>query len=259
MQQRSYTVSRKGTTGVKGFVSLDRTMKLIVVAFQGSVSPLQWLTDGRFYQIVNATDVYNNMKGGNNTLNQFKGTQLCNDCMAHQGFLASWKQAREDVLDQTDWWTKNYPDYKLVVTGHSLGGAIGALAVAEIKKRAQNANRVITVDLYSYGAPRIGNQKLIDFIANQGMGEIYIVKHYNDMIPRFPPTEKDWLPLPWSYADFPIEYYINTGNEKDQNVRPSDIIRYDHPAKNQGNRQFSIVNPFRGHWMYFQNVPKCAW
>ena len=222
----------------------------------GSNHPLQWFTDIRVNQNANAVDVFNHMKGANSELNKFERTELCQDGMAHQGFLASWKEVREAVLDQSDWWMQNYRGYKIVLVGHSLGGAIATLAAAEIKKRAHDAKSEITVDLYTYGAPRVGNQQLIDLITNQGMGDIYIVKHYNDLIPRLPPTE--FPKLSWNYADFPIEYYIDTNNDKDQNVRPRDIIRYDHPTEDQGNRQFNIVNPFRGHWMYFQNVPLCG-
>ena len=243
-------------TGVVGYVAMDRTNNLAVVAFRGSVSVMNWVTDARVSQVQNATKIFNEMKTGDDTdTNPTKGSDLCDGCTAHQGFLDSWKQAREAVLDTIDFYLKEYPKNKIILIGHSAGGAIATLAAAEIKKRAQNKKKSITCDLYTYGAPRIGGQKISDFITNQGMGDIYRVTHRNDMVPRLPPRELKIISD--KYDHISPEYYISSGNDQEPN--PSDITRYDQSDKDKGNGRWALyqLDPFKAHWIYFQNVLKC--
>lgn len=251
--RRILGIEDKKETGVKGYIGMDRTNDLTVVAFRGSLSVMSWVTDFRASQALNATKILNDVKNGNDT-NPSKGTDLCDSCTAHKGFWESWKQAREAVLDTIDFCLKEYPKNRVVLTGHSAGGAIATLAAAEIKKRAHDRKKSIKCDLYTYGAPRVGGKKISDFITNQGMGDIYRVTHRNDMVPRLPPREFQYIL--YKYDHISPEYYISSGNEE---PKPSDITRYDQPAKDKGNGHWhwSELDPFKAHWIYFENVLKC--
>ena len=74
-----------------------------------------------------------------------------------------------------------YANYNTVVTGHSMGGALAQLAALTLDKLAKKP-----VSLYTYGAPRIGNDDLATAIASVRGGN-HRVTHLNDPVPRQPP------------------------------------------------------------------------
>src|ERR1044072_7026352 len=87
-------------TDVTGFVAVDNTNKLVVISFRGSSSTKNFLAD----------IVYDKAE-----------TDLCAGCYAHRGFWESWAEARENVLGALISTAREHSDYKMVVTGHSLG------------------------------------------------------------------------------------------------------------------------------------------
>lgn len=68
---------------------------------------------------------------------------ICDECQAEAGFWSSWLEARDGVLDAVKEAASQYPDYKIVAVGHSLGGALATVAAAEMR------NAGYTVDLVS--------------------------------------------------------------------------------------------------------------
>lgn len=195
-----------------------------MLAFRGSSSVRNWITNVQF-PTVPAPD-------------------LCATCRVHAGFWSSWLEAREGVLAALQETAASHPSSKVVVVGHSLGGALAALAAADLKKRG------IAADLYSYGAPRIGGTATSDFISNQGMGSVYRVTHKNDPVPRLPP-------VPLGFAHISPEYYISSPN----NAVPTaaDITQYDGSFNLNGN---TGNNPLQldisAHLWYFNNIGACG-
>jgi hypothetical protein len=101
-----------GITDVTGYIAADTTNKLIIVSFRGSSSILNWITDLQ----VELTD-----------------NDICSGCQAHLGFFDSWVEAQSEVIDSITTGFDLYPNYQLVVTGHSLGGAVATIAAAELR------------------------------------------------------------------------------------------------------------------------------
>lgn len=137
-------------TDVTGYVAIDNTRALTILAFRGSSSVRNFVADANFVA---------------------KPTDICPSCTAHNGFWDSWVEARPGVLAALKTAAASHPANRVVVTGHSLGGAIADLAAAEIRKSG------ITADLYTYGAPRIAGKVLSDFITNQNKGGNFRVTH----------------------------------------------------------------------------------
>lgn len=108
-----------------GFLALDPTNKLLVLTFRGA--------EGTGYLT---------------TIPQFLTpcTSFCAECNCHAGFYASWLEARDIVSAALAKNIALYPDYKVVVTGHSLGAAQAAYAAAEIRKNGTQATFVSTFD-----------------------------------------------------------------------------------------------------------------
>ena len=64
-----------------------------------------------------------------------------------------------------------YPQRNLAVTGYSYGGAIATLAVLDIIEAGiAHASRV---HLYTFGAPRVGDEAFVSAIATAGFASLY--------------------------------------------------------------------------------------
>lgn len=208
-------------TDVTGYIAVDRTRDLTVLAFRGSHSIRNWLANIDFIQVP---------------------TDICPGCTAHQGFWDSWLEARNGILDTLVKTAKQYPSSKVVVVGHSLGGAVADFAAAEIRKQGVN------VDLYTYGAPRIAGKALSDFITNQNRGGNFRSTHTDDPVPRLPP-------LFLGYVHIGSEYWITTPND----VVPaaSDITRLDGNINKNGNTG-QIALDVNAHFYYFGDISGCS-
>jgi pimeloyl-ACP methyl ester carboxylesterase len=112
-----------GTTGATGFVASDHSAKVNVLAIRGSVSAANWATDGRYKQV--ECPEY----GG-------KGSK-CND-----GYYAVWSDCKKQAVAAMAKAISAYPDYKLVVTGHSLGATTAVYAVADLRNIGKSATLV---------------------------------------------------------------------------------------------------------------------
>lgn len=67
----------------------------------------------------------------------------------HRGFMQAYKAISEQVISTVRTLRGNYSTSKVMVTGHSLGGALALLAALEIKRQFSIDHRDIT--LYTYG------------------------------------------------------------------------------------------------------------
>ncbi|TID19955.1 gb [Venturia nashicola] len=210
-------------TDVTGFVALDLTNNFTVISFQGTESAKQTKADLNF-----------NLKAI---------SHVCADCTTHTGFWQSWEEARPQVSKAIDELRAKYPDHKLIVTGHSLGGAIATLAAAEMRSSGT------PVDLYTYGAPRVGNQKLADYIQRpkEKLGENFRVTHYNDPVPRLPPPAM-------GFAHYTPEIYL--AGKNNVKVSLSDIALLDASSVSKGTEQHTIVDVEAHRW-YFNKISAC--
>ena len=76
---------------------------------------------------------------------------------------------------------KQYPNARILTTGHSLGGALALIAAVELRRQF-----TAPVEVHSFGAPRIGNDHLAKHVNNK-VEDIYRVVHNRDLVPHLPP------------------------------------------------------------------------
>ncbi|KAJ8519295.1 hypothetical protein ONZ45_g3769 [Pleurotus djamor] len=76
-----------------------------------------------------------------------------NGAKVHTGFQKAWGYVSEQVTQDLMKELKSKPGYRVVVTGHSLGGALAAVSSLQIKKTFPK----LALKMFSYGAPRVGD------------------------------------------------------------------------------------------------------
>ncbi len=148
---------------------------------------------------------------GNNLILVFKGTQQLDDWKTnlkirlkqftvladqtavpptgrvHRGFLDAWQSVEKQVIYYLKKWIT--PDTKLWVTGHSLGGALAAVATISLETQGFKIN-----GLYTFGQPRVADWKLVNYM-NSRMGDrIFRYVNNNDIVPLIPPQIIPWVP-----------------------------------------------------------------
>lgn len=143
----------------------------------------------------------------------------CHNCTVHMGFLASWTVAREDVLPTLKLLVSQYPDYPIYLIGHSLGGAVAALAALEMKVILDWHNITVT----TFGEPRVGNGGFVRYLDttfglnnNETDPEDWTYRrltHVDDPVPLLPLHD-------WGYRSHAGEIFIS---KSDLAPAPEDI------------------------------------
>lgn len=73
--------------------------------------------------------------------------------MIHSGFQSAYQAVQSNILSTVKSQLASNPSYRVVITGHSLGGALASLSAISLKSGLPNTN----LKLYTYGQPRVGN------------------------------------------------------------------------------------------------------
>lgn len=210
----------EGLEDSTGFVALDHTNQLIVMSFRGTTS---------FANIVADIDLI------------MVPWNVCDLCTAHAGFLDSWNSVKPQITAVLASAKQSYPSYKIVATGHSLGGAIATLATADLRK-----NSGYDVTLYTYGSPMTGNYFLATFITNQSSNN-YRVTHAQDIVPKLP-----GYPI---FAHVSPEYWITSAS----NVAvTADVVQVSTGVIDLNGNQGQLASSIADHLWYFNSIAACS-
>lgn len=162
-------------TGMGGYVAVDNVRKEITLTTRGTTNLRNFVTDAQF--IMGSVD--DAVQGGK----------------VHSGFINAWKEISNKALAALATATQEYPNYHVVVVGHSLGAGTATLAASYVRQTYPDA------DLFTYGSPRPGNDVFVNFVSQQGN---YRVEHYNDLAANI-------LPKIIGYRHTDTEYWLNVG------------------------------------------------
>lgn len=111
-----------GLGDVTGLLALDNTNKLIVLSFRGSRSVENWIAN----LAADLTEI----------------SDICSGCEGHVGFVTSWRSVADTIREQVQNAVNEHPDYRVVFTGHSLGGALATIAAAALRGNGYNIDVV---------------------------------------------------------------------------------------------------------------------
>ncbi|KAF7361129.1 Alpha/beta-hydrolase [Mycena sanguinolenta] len=157
-------------TDTHGYVARDDKRKEIVVAFRGTVTPQNFITDGLGLLV-----------DWNSTVTKVAapdGTKV------HFGFQTAWSTVCTSTIAAVTTELAAHKDYSIVVTGHSLGGALASLAGVTLQKTFPNTE----VRYYTYGQPRTGNAAYATWVNTIiGPNKSYRVVHSLDGVPTMAP------------------------------------------------------------------------
>ncbi|KAF4983036.1 hypothetical protein FZEAL_1461 [Fusarium zealandicum] len=209
-------------TGIGGYVSTDSTRKEIVISFRGSTNIRNWLTNVNFDQVA---------------------CSLVAGCRVHDGFQDAWAEVASRATAAVTAARNANPSFRVIATGHSLGGAVATLAAANLRAAG------VPIDIFTFGAPRLGNAALSTFISNQAGGE-YRVTHGRDPVPRLPP-------LVFGYRHTSPEYWLSGGDSNKIDYALGDVRVCEGAANlfcNGGTLGLDIAS----HLRYFQDTSACT-
>ncbi|KAG9302925.1 hypothetical protein G9A89_022342 [Geosiphon pyriformis] len=149
----------------KAYVALNDREKAIVVAFRGTANVEGFVRDTKFL------------------FTDFPGVS---GAKVHSGFLNTFVGTREKITNFIKETVPKYPGYKVVLTGHSLGGSMAVFQLLDlIGTPGLTPKNLFT---YTYGEPRMGNDVFAKYVDKQGY-KIFRIVNKNDIVPHVPPKE----------------------------------------------------------------------
>jgi len=150
---------------LQAFVGYNAASRHVVVAFRGSSNIANWISNLAFGKTPYA---------------------LCNNaCSVHTGFYDLWKGLRANMVAAVKGLAAIYPQSTLVVTGHSLGGAIALHAALDLKASVSGFR---DYQFYNFGEPRIGDEAFAAYAARVlPNGRQNRIVHKADPVPHLPP------------------------------------------------------------------------
>mmetsp|Transcript_19692 Transcript_19692/g.33758 ORF Transcript_19692/g.33758 Transcript_19692/m.33758 type:complete len:703 (-) Transcript_19692:709-2817(-) len=153
-----------------GFVGIDESQGFIVTAFRGTVSLKNWINNLRICKIT----------AGKTADAAFQ--TLPSDVTVHVGFLETFSSIADEMIEEVMNLHRQYPSFKLYVTGHSRGGAKATLCALHLALAGISGEQIY---LYTFGSPRVGNQAFAREVNSRLVYNFRVVNNY-DLVPALP-------------------------------------------------------------------------
>jgi len=175
------------------YVAWHEEASEIVVAFRGTVFKDKWLTN-KIWASTLSTARRRKRKDkatGSNVATDLDETMvhIFNNSAwkGHRGFLTGFQQLKAGVIKALSDERNAHPDAPVIVTGHSLGGALATVAAADLSLNHQDASHRDWENLHvwTFGSPRVFNKAAAEAVSNAV--EIHRVVSRGDPVPHFPP------------------------------------------------------------------------
>jgi len=149
---------------MQGYIARDDLAKRIIISLRGTQSFPNVLVDAMAF--MSPTGVIAN----------------CTSCRIHSGFYMAWQAVERTIKRAFQAQLRAFPDYQVLITGHSLGAAVAALLGLSYEMRGEDPV-VIT-----FGQPRVGNPAFAEHINTVlvDKGKLIRVTHGNDPVVHVP-------------------------------------------------------------------------
>lgn len=163
----NYVIEKNSIRVLQGYDSYTNT---IFTAFRGSVDIQNWIDNIKISHI----------------------TPYDNSSIAvEKGFYTDYNIVKSDIYINLKELTKKYNMNKLLITGHSLGGALSTLMTYDINLLFPEYSVLYLVNL---GSPRVGNKAFAESFNKYAVSITYYrITHYFDIVPHVPEEFLDYL------------------------------------------------------------------
>ncbi|CAI2180123.1 12549_t:CDS:2 [Funneliformis geosporum] len=104
----------------------------------------------------------------------------------HIGFYQAFLEVQSDVFNEIQKLHKTNPEYKIVFSGHSLGGALTLLSALDLLQNSKDFTKdKNNLFVFTYGEPRVGNSEFAKYVDSK----LTVTRTVNggDPIARLPP------------------------------------------------------------------------
>lgn len=186
-------------TDTQAAILYEPDLNQVILVFRGSESKVDWFNNAQFRQ---KTYPY--------------GDDSSTDVRFHRGFMAAYFAVRDRLQTEIG----KYPTATLVVTGHSLGGALATIAVLDLQYNiTQNSKQPLAA--YTFGAPRVGNQALVDSFT-QRVPDSYRFVYGRDLVTHIPRVWQGYRHVPHAEnlpAPFTWKFFT-------QSLKDHEIVNY---------------------------------
>jgi predicted lipase len=172
-----FDVAQTDTQGA--IVATDSVTYLV---FRGSETDLDWDTNFKFKQEVLEFDrevIKGEIVENREQIYPYQGESRSGAKM-HQGFSGAYLSVREQIHN----YLRSHSVARVIVTGHSLGGALATLCAVDLQYNFSQ----VAIEIYTFGAPRVGNDGFSDSF-NRRVPNSYRIINGMDIVPA--------LPRPW--------------------------------------------------------------
>lgn len=192
----------------------------IAVSFRGTIatSIKNWIDDLTFEQIPYDWPGYTGAK-------------------VHEGFFHAYHNSLAAQIRQSVQNLKTeHPNAKLLVTGHSLGGAMALICAMDL----YNLTRMMP-SLYTFGEPRVGNAAFATLITKTIVNATRMTNH-NDIVVHIPPEAMN-------FRHHPLELWIHTTSSSPNTIKECDTSGEDPTCAD------SVLGDSIGDHLHYLGVP----
>ncbi|KAK9287722.1 hypothetical protein L1049_016161 [Liquidambar formosana] len=120
------------------------------------------------------------------------GGDFKQEVQVHSGFLSAYDSVRKRIIafirlavGYIDDGAETQLKWHVFVTGHSLGGALATLLALELSSSQLAKRGAISVTMYNFGSPRVGNKRFAD-VYNEKVKDSWRLVNHRDIIPTVP-------------------------------------------------------------------------
>ncbi|KXN64970.1 alpha/beta-hydrolase, partial [Conidiobolus coronatus NRRL 28638] len=177
--------------GTKATIGVEPSTKEIIISHRGSHTLQNWVMDFNFKK----ARFPNSPEG----------------VLVHEGFLDMYLSVASEVnnylMAMLD--SGKYKDYKVVMTGQSLGGSLTTVHAVDIASRVKNKG--FEFELYAYHSPRVGNQAFVDHTISL---DFPIARYTNkaDIVSHIGPRS-------FGYVHIPVEFHTDFSDITNKSFR----------------------------------------
>eukprot|EP00210_Caulerpa_lentillifera_P003486 g3326.t1 len=178
---KPYAYFDSDKSGTNAWLHVYEGIKTVVLAFRGTEV-------GEFADIISDIDIRPEaLSRLYSTPYVISPNHVCSESaiFIHGGFFRAYKSVHETVLDTIYSITGWDEEWAILVTGHSLGGALAVLSAYELTNRVNERGSGPQVGMMNVGAPRTGNRRFVRSY-NSSVNPSFRVVNDRDTVPTIP-------------------------------------------------------------------------